>query len=882
MEKEFFEKLNKHCMDFGLGLNEVLFEKIFYIINNNIPILKYENPYKVKPVTIYLTEEILAYLEEFTLKNNVNKRDVYYTAMKSLEEDDLKKADQYSNDIALTKSSNNDSKTNLNSKNNIKSNLKHKTKNHKKDKSRSNKNNKSDTNADSQISPSVDDNIKSSASGSSNNLKKTKTQKTKKTKNNKKTKTKKTKNNKKTILEDDNSILSMKTDLEGNISVETITNEEYNLKKLKNNKSQKDSKNSKKDFSPKKYLSSFDSKAHLFRKYGALIEEYEMEYKNNKINRLIKDFDKDKDLKLFDGEFKTIRVDSLSTSLKKEFEESKDFFNNICGHKLDDYQRLAAIADDDNLQIIAGAGTGKTLTLISKVKYLIQIKGVDPRRILCLSFNSSSASELREKLENELGRFIETKTFHSLGLKIIGSFDKNIKSRSMDYDRFFIAKFKNSLTISEMEDMIKLGYDIFHISKYAFEDLISSRQNLSREDKIFEEYNFVLSQCPLPGLIEDFMESFKRKNYSFDQFYSFYTDPYYFSINDYSKDTIENRHRFLDIVFKFYLEYELYLLRNNMVDFSDMINKSIGLVELLGLKYSYDYILIDEYQDTSYLNYKLIRAIKDKTNSKIVVVGDDWQSIYGFRDTNVELFTEFPKYFKNPTIVFTNETYRNSQELIDVASNFVLSNTKQIKKNLVSNVPTENPPIKVSYISGNDKSKNDILSKIIFDLTENYPGSTLYILARNKDIIKKYLSKNSFNAENIKQIGKSNNLKIIYPENSDIKNSDKLNINFKTIHASKGLEADNVIILLDDKFPSTRSSHSLLNYVSSDYDFSSKKANEERRLFYVALSRTRNNVYIISELFNKSDFMRELEDFWDLNKFKNSFEIYYNCDDNKN
>lgn len=865
-------------MDFGLGLNEVLFEKIFYIINNNLPILKYETPYKVKPVTIYLTDEILAYLEEFTLKKNINKRDVYYTAMKSLEEDDLKNADDYCNDIIKTESPDNDVK--IKDKNNIKSNLKHNTKGHKKDTSLLNKNNKVDKNPNSQRSYSENDNIKSADSRSSDNFKtkKAKTKRTKKTKSKKDKRTKKTKNNKKTSI-DDNNILSMKTDLEGNISIETITSEEYNLKKLKNSKK---SKNSKKDFSPRKYLSSFDSKEHLFSKYGPLIEEYEMEYKNNKINRLIKDFDKDKDLELFDGKFKTVSIESMSSSLKNEFKESSDFFNNICGHKLDDYQRLAAIVDDDNLQIIAGAGTGKTLTLISKVKYLIQSKGVDPRRILCLSFNTSSARELREKLENELGRFIETKTFHSLGLKIIGSFDKNIKSRSMDYDRFFIERFKNSLTINEMEDMIKLGYDIFHISKYAFEDLISSRKNLSKEDKIVEEYNFVLSQCPLPGLIEDFMESFKRKNYSFDQFYSFYTDPYYFSINDYSKSTIENRHRFLDIVSKFFLEYELYLLKNNMVDFSDMINKSIGLVELLGLKYSYDYILIDEYQDTSYLNYKLIRAIKHKTNCKIVVVGDDWQSIYGFRDTNIELFTEFPKYFKNPTIVFTKETYRNSQELIDVASKFVLSNNKQITKNLISNVSAENPPIKVSYIHGNDKSKNDILSKIIFDLTENYPGSTLYILARNKDIIKKYLSKNSFNGENLKQIGKSNNLKIIYPENSHIKDSDKLDINFKTIHASKGLEADNVIVLLDDKFPSTRSSHSLLNYVSSDYDISSKKVNEERRLFYVALSRTRNNVYIISELFNKSDFMRELEDFWGLNKFKNSFEIYYNCDEDEN
>ena len=107
MEKEFFNNLRKHCLDFGLNLNEVLFEKIFYIINNNIPILKYENPIEVKPVSLYLTDEIIAYLEEFVLKNNITKRDVYYTAMKLLEEEDLKNVEEYYKDISNKTTSSN-------------------------------------------------------------------------------------------------------------------------------------------------------------------------------------------------------------------------------------------------------------------------------------------------------------------------------------------------------------------------------------------------------------------------------------------------------------------------------------------------------------------------------------------------------------------------------------------------------------------------------------------------------------------------------------------------------------------------------------------------------------------------------------------------------
>lgn len=887
MEKEFFNNLRKHCLDFGLNLNEVLFEKIFYIINNNIPILKYENPIEVKPVSLYFTDEIIAYLEEFVLKNNITKRDVYYTAMKLLEEEDLKNVEEYYKDISnKTTSSNKKLKNKKNTiensplnKNNYKgNNSSFKEENNKKIKSTNfNKNNnksnleESNKSNKSNFKENNTKDIKSNLNPSNNNA----------------PDEVKSKN-----IEEDNSVLSMKSDSEGNISLETISTEQYNNQKatVENNANNPKSVNIgtiknninsiNPETSPDEFLSSFDPVEHLHLKYADLIKKYERAFKNNKINSIIRNFDKDKETVFFEGKSKTVTLDSMSSSLKKEFYKNTKFFNNICGHKLDKHQRLATIVDDDNIQIIAGAGTGKTLTLISKVKYLVQLKGVDPRKILCLSFNNSSAKELSQKLKNELRMDIETKTFHSLGLKIIASYDKSIKSSSMDYAKFFIRRFKNSLSSDEMKSMIKLGYDVFNISKYSFEAYMSNKPNLSNEDRIREEYNFVLTQCPLPGLIEDFIESFKRKNYSFDKFYEFYTDPYYFtSDNEYTRCNIENRHIFLDIVCKFFIEYELYLLKNNMVDFSDMINKSIPLVELEGLKYSYDYILIDEYQDTSFLNYKLIRAIKEETNSKIVVVGDDWQSIYGFRDTHIELFTDFPKYFNNPTIVFTNETYRNSQELIDVASKFVLSNKKQIEKELVSNVPIDNPPIQISYIPNLAESKQDILSRIITDLTENYPGSDLYILARTRDNIKNYLAKSKFFTKNPKIIGKSNNFKIFYPKDSKVNDKDMLNINFKTIHASKGLEADNVIILLDDNFPSTRSSHSLLNYVSSESDFGLKKANEERRLFYVALSRTKNNVYIISDSLKKSSFMRELEEYSATDIFPNSFEIYYNFND---
>ena len=132
---------------------------------------------------------------------------------------------------------------------------------------------------------------------------------------------------------------------------------------------------------------------------------------DNKINNLIKGYDLG-DIEYFNGDYEEINLDNMSSDLKAELNENKSFFNNILSCSLDDYQKLAVVVDCDNEQIIAGAGTGKTLTLIAKVKYLVEIKGVNPNNILCLSFSSNSTFELKDKLYKTLGKDIETRTFH--------------------------------------------------------------------------------------------------------------------------------------------------------------------------------------------------------------------------------------------------------------------------------------------------------------------------------------------------------------------------------------------------------------------------------------------------------------------------------------
>ena len=249
------------------------------------------------------------------------------------------------------------------------------------------------------------------------------------------------------------------------------------------------------------------------------------------------------------------------------------------------------------------------------------------------------------------------------------------------------------------------------------------------------------------------------------------------------------------------------------------------------------YIIIDEYQDTSYVRFSLIKEIIDKTNAKLMVVGDDFQSIYRFTGCDLELFTNFHKYFRNTKIRYISNTYRNSNELIDVAGSFIMKNKEQIKKKLKSNIHINKPIVVVRY-----KMKND-LKKLILNIYKK--NKNILILGRNNNDINSYLDKDFIIKDN----------KIIYLKNR------KIDIKYLTVHKAKGLEADNVIIInLYNKtlgFPNKMNDDKLLRFVSKNkinypYD-------EERRLFYVALTRTKEKVYLYTP-FNPSVFVNELID----------------------
>ncbi len=476
-------------------------------------------------------------------------------------------------------------------------------------------------------------------------------------------------------------------------------------------------------------------------------------YLNNKSN-IIRNI-------LLKREIRKVNKEFINKNIIREIK-----FNDVV---LDNDQKEAIYTDEINTLVLAGAGSGKTTTIIGKIKYLIEEKNIKENEILCISFTNDSVNDLKDRIIYNIDIF----TFHKLALEIIHDYNKAITVVG-DYLEYII----NEMFLSIISNI---------------------------DEKTLKYFN---------NTISSFINIFKNYNYDYSYF-----------------DTLikHNKDKILELIKKVYLIYEDELRSSNYLDFNDIINYSIKLITNKGLKRYYKYIIIDEFQDISENRFLLIDIIRKSCNSKVFSVGDDYQSIYKFAGSNINMITNFKKYFGYTRIIKINNTYRNSNELIKVASDFILKNRHQIRKNLISN-KHNNKPIKIIYYYNNEVVK---LKKLLYDM--------------DKTLI---LVRNNYNISNI-----CDEEFIIDKDNITYNN--KI-YNYKTIHKSKGLEEENVIILgLENSiygFPNKRR-NSINNLLLPKDKYLYE---EERRLFYVALTRTKNNVYLFVSKEKPSIFVKEI------------------------
>ena len=292
-------------------------------------------------------------------------------------------------------------------------------------------------------------------------------------------------------------------------------------------------------------------------------------------------------------------------------------------------------------------------------------------------------------------------------------------------------------------------------------------------------------------------------------------------------------------------EYEKMLHENNQIDYTDLILKATDVCNSGLYKKEYDMILVDEFQDISVDRFELLQSLRNKKNlTKLYCVGDDWQSIFRFSGSDLSLFNGFEEHFGFSEKCAIETTYRFGNPTIDISSQFIMENSAQVPKEIKpvnESVRTEIKTV-AYYTDDAGDSKYEVLEKIVSKI----PSEQSIML------IGRYHSDAEFIPNELVMRNEKGNIVSVHISNRDIP--------YNTIHSAKGLEADNVIVVSCSQdgngFPSRVSDDPILGYVLSAPE--TFPYAEERRLFYVAITRARKQTYVMYNEKSPSCFITEL------------------------
>ena len=339
---------------------------------------------------------------------------------------------------------------------------------------------------------------------------------------------------------------------------------------------------------------------------------------------------------------------------------------------LNEAQREAVKTIDGSLLILAGAGSGKTKTITARLAYLIKL-GIDPGNTLTLTFTNKAAREMRERaltlIENEIYPPLLC-TFHKFGLLFLKLY-------------IGILGRKNAFVIIDTEDKKRIIKN-FHsnIATSIIANEISKYKNSLMEPEI------ALETAQLPN--------YKQ-------------------------------------IAKIYYKYEKYLQENNLVDFDDLIGLTYKILDTdktlcKEISQKYHYIMIDEFQDTNELQYMLIEKLCSY-HQNICVVGDDDQSIYGWRGANIKNIIEFPNKFDGTKIIKLEKNYRSTKTILDAANLLIEHNQSRLGKKLYTTLG-KGKPIEILSSKDEVEESRKISKKVKKMLEEKTPASQIAILFR--------------------------------------------------------------------------------------------------------------------------------------------------------
>ena len=524
------------------------------------------------------------------------------------------------------------------------------------------------------------------------------------------------------------------------------------------------------------------------------------------------------------------------------------------GYSLDRQQIESIENDSQNTLVIAGAGTGKTTTIIGKIKWILnnwlKNKSKTLPRILVISFTHATRVELEKRvlaevLENDEifkiyhpSDFLRVETFHSLALKIMKSARQNKRARP----------------------------EKIRLSEVSFEDFLKqARFNIPEEEaEVYDRLYYLMRNYHI-----EYQDLKQTNNTEYSWFWQ--------------KDLWLKNLKQIQKIEELGREYKKEMASRGEVDFASFLEEAIN--SLTSIKNSarpewfkifcFNFVIIDEYQDISPLEYALIRNLREKQNFKLFCVGDDWQTIYQFAGSEIDLILDFKKYWGETKIFKIERTYRFPEQLAKTSGKFIMRNKTQLIKD-IQGINCRDPD-QIVEING-PSERTDLNSLRFFFL--NLPRNTrVFLLGRYNFDIKKISHCEFLNFDY-----ETNEPRILMPERPD------LNIKFCSAHKSKGLQADYVFIIncrdatlgfpsqVKEKELITLARKTLLQKNSQMKLGNSQKGKflnmiwknlrptkddefaEERRLFYVAMTRARKKIFFLTVQEKESPFILELRE----------------------
>lgn len=332
--------------------------------------------------------------------------------------------------------------------------------------------------------------------------------------------------------------------------------------------------------------------------------------------------------------------------------------------KLNDRQRKAAEKIEGALLILAGAGSGKTRTITYRIAHMIQELGISPYKILAVTFTNKAAKEMKERVEDligEDGKRTMVSTFHSFGVRLLRMYGDRLG-------------YGANFTIYDADDQKR-------VVKGIMKELVVKDKNLTE------------------GVVVSLISKLKEEEVSADEY-----------------EKAENKYNMnAAIVSEVYRRYNIALKNNNGMDFSDILINTAKLLEIPDIlnkvQDKFRYIMVDEYQDTNNIQYKIINKIAGKYGN-LCVVGDENQSIYGFRGANIQNILDFEKDYPDAEVVKLEENYRSTSVILD-AANAVISNNSSARDKKLWTKKTTGEKITLLQCNDGRQEVNVIIEEII-------------------------------------------------------------------------------------------------------------------------------------------------------------------------